>query len=172
MAPVKIALGLKIPTFILMRNPDDAILSYMVHIEKLGVKSGKRNLNANEIAGRLISDWLRYYRFVDSHFSRLTVVFSEAEFKDPLGTIEAVFELSGVRKDLYRSAKFENAHRRFTTRDATKVQGSTSYPSAERNRLKDSYRVIIEKSGKLDEARHLQGRIAARVLSVHSQRLS
>ena len=171
-APIKIALGLKIPTFILMRNPDDAILSYMVHIKQFGVKSAKINLNVNELAGQLISDWLRYYRFVDSQFSRLTVVLSEAGFKDPLGTIENVFELAGVRKDPYRSAKFENAHRQFTTRDVTKAQGSTSYPSAERNRLKDSYRVIIEKSGRLDEARHLHGRIAARVLSVQSQRLS
>ena len=171
-APIKIALSLKIPTFILMRNPDDAILSYMVHIEQLGVKSGKRNLNPNELAGQLTSDWLRYYRFVDSYFSRLTVVLSEAAFKDPLGTIENVFELAGVQKDPYRSAKFEKAHRRFATRDATKAQGSTSYPSAERNRLKDSYRAICEKSGKVEEARQLHRRIAARVLSAQSQRLS
>ena len=145
-----------------MRNPDDAILSHMVQIEKL-IKYERTNSKINDLAGLLIRDWLRYYRFVDSHSSRLTVVLSEKAFKDPLGTIETIFEHAGVGEDLHRSAKLSKAHKQFTTRDATKARGSTSYPSEERNRLKNFYRTFIEKSGRIDEARRLYQKVATRV---------
>ena len=162
-APIKIALNLGIPTFILMRNPEDTVLSYMVHLERFGRKSRRPNANPRRHAERLLNNWLRYYRFVDGHREHLKVILSDEAFKEPIRTVERILEIAGVSRGPRFADKLKKIHTEFVTRDASKAQGSTSYPSAERERMKNSYRECLEESNGLTKARQLYLEMVSRV---------
>lgn len=162
-APIKIALKAGVPTFILVRTPEDTVLSHMVHLEQFGRKSKRINANPRRHAERLLDNWIRYYWFVDRHRKQLKVILSDRAFKKPIREVERMFETACVAKGVDFNDRLKQIHTEFVARDASKAQGSTSYPSEERERMKNWYRACLEEAHGLARARQLYLAMASRV---------
>lgn len=146
-APIRIALDAGVPTFLLMRNPAEAVASYVLHIQSPITQSSKKGRDENKLCELLLEQWWRYYQWVDRLGGDLEVITSERAFSDP--TSVGALVARRTKLDLDSSlieGRWRKFHLAFKERDRTKRQGSTSFPSKLREQQKARVRALIGKN--------------------------
>lgn len=139
-APIKIALRTGLPTFILLRKPDDAVVSYMLHVKSPITESSKKGLGEDDLGDLLLTEWSDYYRWVRNVASQVKVILSEKAFSNPASVAELVAaELGLGLAGSHIDRCWRHFHESFKDRDQTKPQGSTSFPSE----IRESQKAVI-----------------------------
>jgi len=142
-APIKIAIKRHVPVFILMRKPEHAIASYFIHVKDDRSTSSKSDLSEEQLCEILCNEWLTYYEFVGDAQGHLHLIASEAAFENPVVAIEQILNNAGsiVVDDV--AEKWKAFDQEFRVHDATKPQGSTSFPDPSRKIEKIRVRDLI-----------------------------
>jgi len=135
-APIKIAINKKVPTFLLMREPENAIASFFLHVRDPRSTSSKNKLNAKRLCECLATEWFNYYSFVEKQKRRIHVVSADDAFNEPLQAVKRIVELSRLPPFPDLDKRFDEFHDRFKKHDAGKAQGSTSFPDPSREKQK------------------------------------
>jgi hypothetical protein len=75
-AAVKLAFKNDLNTFIIIRNPQDAVLSFLY--TKINRNAGPLKSDRTTLLNELLQEWIEYYSFVYRHINKLTIIqFSE-----------------------------------------------------------------------------------------------
>jgi len=149
---MRIAVEARVPTIVLMREPSDAIASYMLHIKSPITQSSKKGLREDELCEVLLRDWQNYYCWVRRLGPRIKVIISERAFSEPAAV--GKFVAGEIGSDLHDSEierRWDDFHYAFKEKDKTKKQGSTSFPNEVRERQKVEIQAVITGSPRLLE---------------------
>lgn len=142
-APIKIALANDLPTFILVRDPREAVLSNIIQ-KSWATSPPEAILHSRGL--EMISDYVRYYEFVLEHAEQIYVIDSDCAFKSPFAALRRVLDILKIPREPHLNLRWDEFHREFTRRDQTKAQGSTSYPSDARQALKKRLGTTLSES--------------------------
>lgn len=159
-APIKIALRRDVPTIILMREPEAAIASYIVHIYDPRSVSSMSGLNEKDLCLILTSTWLSYYSCVKKLQKRIEIISSEAAFDRPLRAVEKIIESTNLNYGPGLLEEWQIFHDNFQQRDASKAQGSTSFPDKARELQKQAALKILRRQPLLDRCSRLYHELA------------
>lgn len=140
-APIKIAMAREIPVFILIRDPRKAVLSHVVQ-----ASSAQRPPRAvlEQRLRQMINDYVRYYDFVRDQSDQLAVIDSEEAFRDPFHALRDILRFLAIPVSPELQSNWIEFHRAFQQKDKSKRQGSTSYPSEEREQLKVDLNTMLD----------------------------
>ena len=158
-APIKIALQRGVPTFLLLRTPEEAIVSYFLHVRDPRTISSKSCWNDADLCHALSASWLLYYTNVSRFKEKVHVIAAESAFqKSPLA-VKRIVELSRLPDFPGLEEKFFSFHRDFKKRDSSKAQGSTSLPDSSRTEQKEEIRKLVRACTLLGQCREIHGKL-------------
>ena len=160
-APIKIALRRRVPTFLLMRNPEEAISSFFLHLKDPRSSSSKSGWNDNELCHALATSWLLYYTNVSKLKENVHLISADAAFKKPEVAVKRIVEFSRLPDISDLDAKFSSFHQYFKKHDSSKAQGSTSFPDASREQQKEKARKLVRACHLLEQCRSMHNTLMA-----------
>lgn len=157
---LKIALKLKIPTFILIRSPEDAVSSNLYRV----LAGSSRLATHEEIDGIIddliddkITEYIRYYQLVKNNLEVLNVTTFRSCIVNEVGVAQKISEI--VRGHPNNKGRLEGIlqeHKRdMKLKEKKKNSSVSSLPNEERNRFKKEYKIKIKKSKHFSEAKML-----------------
>lgn len=164
LAPLRIAINNKVPSFVLMRSPKDAIASRYLSVRSW--PSSMSELPRDELIDRLVDDWARYYRFCERHLSHVSLIAFEDAVGNTFPYIYRMAELAGFNTDEISEIVFQRFHERFRQRDRSKSQGSTSFPDAIRTKEKEAVLSLVERSSAFEKAVKTYDRLKPQSMAV------
>lgn len=149
-APLKLSLRHGIPTLVLMRKPQQAIASYMVHVSSPRSRSSKQGLSEDRLCALLLTEWIEYYSFVERYSRNLSLLTSEFLFREPLAVFRHISRTGEMNTpDAQLDSAWKRFHQNFELNDQTKGQGSTSFPDPERDQRKAWLIQVVRRSPQL-----------------------
>lgn len=165
LAPLKIAVSKHVPSFVLMRNPKDAIASRLIQIKS--EPGPMQSLPNEEISNRLVKDWQRYYSYCERNASKLAIITFEDAVENPYSCLRCIAETLGIDVSQVDRKRFREFHERFREHDRNKKQGSTSYPDKGRSDSKKSIVPLIENSREYGELVSIYDRLRSRAMEIN-----
>ena len=154
-APIKIALQRGVPTFLLMRNPEEAIASYFIHVRDPRSISSKSRWSDADLCHALTASWLLYYTNVLNFKDKVHLIDADSAFKKPALAVKRIIELSRLSDVPGLEEKFFSFHRDFKKHDSSKAQGSTSFPDSSREERKEEIRKLVRTCHLLEQCRRM-----------------
>ena len=158
-APIKIALQRGVPTFLLMRNPEEAIASYFHHVRDPRSTSSKSRWNDKDLCYALAVSWLLYYTNVSRLKEKIHLISADSAFQKPALAVKRIVELSRLPDISGLDEKFASFDRYFKKHDSSKAQGSTSFPDSSREEQKEEIRKLVRTCALLDQCREIHGKL-------------
>ena len=150
-APIKIALQKEVPTFLLMRNPEEAIASYFQHVRDPRSTSLKSRWNDKDLCYALAVSWLLYYTNVSRLKEEIYLISADSAFQKPELAVKRIVELSRLSDISDLDEKFASFDRYFKKHDSSKAQGSTSFPDSKREEQKNEIRKLVRTCDLLEQ---------------------
>lgn len=136
-APIKIALRNNIPTFILIRDSEEAISSnYLKHYAPKGVIPEELNF---KLLNRMAADYYHYYNFVNNNIERIIIVKFDELINTPVNIVKMVAETMNLKAGDEYSIMEKVKQTSDTYRGATSKYGSSKpniYKEREKNKIK------------------------------------
>ena len=164
LAPLKIAVARRIPSFVLMRTPKHAIASRFLHIKS--TPGRMQALPKDELLIRLVNDWGRYYSYCEQNLSSVSIIRFEDAVANPYTCLRRIAESIGLDEASCDEKRFRDFHRQFREHDRTKKQGSTSYPDEVRSNHKKAIIPLIERSREYGEIISVYNRLRSRAMVI------
>lgn len=132
-AALKIALKLKLPAIVVVRNPFDAIASNLYR------KSTNEGSLTNSLIGEVVNDYINYYNYVDKNRKNILIVHFSDFFKDStFQTLEIIKFLKVEELDGNSiQSKFEDFELKMKSRESKKRNEVSSLPNQKRMEFKD-----------------------------------
>ena len=150
-ATIKLAIKIKIPVIIIIRNPLDCIAS-------LYVMKSPNNLQDRKLLNRLIYDYIEYFNFILSKKKLITFVFFDKVIKNPKIFIDILAETntSLVKQSDYQKLLdiLDNKSLQFKQKEMTEQHAIkySSTPNETRTSLKKIIKEKIMTHPKINEA--------------------
>lgn len=150
-APVKMAARRNVPTFLLIRNPQDALSSFFLHVRDTRTTSSKSSLCDEDLCQSLIVEWLSYYKYAASMIDRIHIISSDSAFRMPDVVVRAIIERSHLPAIPDFEQNFTTFNQKFIRNDSMKAQGSTSFPDPSREVSKEEVKSLLRTFTLFDE---------------------
>ncbi|MDY6994592.1 MAG: sulfotransferase domain-containing protein [Pseudomonadota bacterium] len=132
-APVKVALQRRIPVFILIRDPLEAIPSnYLKYYAQGGVIPDETNVN---LLSKMADDYYHYYNFVNKNREKIFLIEFQELIDNPCQVLKSVADQMGIQ---IRSQELEEKVSEATnTYSGAKTKYGSSKPNIHKEREKD-----------------------------------
>ncbi|MDZ7693162.1 MAG: hypothetical protein U5K69_18920 [Balneolaceae bacterium] len=151
-AGIKLALKQGLPVFIIIRKPEDAIISNLFRVtEKKSLKPSQK------LVDELAFGYVEYYSYVNSRRDTLNILDFSKVTQEPLAMLKKV---APVLSDSKRSdEKFEEQVKRFDERikekEKNKISATSALPNEERKFFKNNHMNLVLSSKHLEKANQL-----------------
>lgn len=163
LAPLKIAVDRRVPACVLLRKPIEAISSRFIQLlGDAGYQSHLGTIGFDRLRW-LLEDWLNYYEYVASSQGDILVIPFEEAIALPWATLNSICEFAEVQVPPDLESRWRVFHAGFASRDASKAQGSTSFPDKRRNELKRPVKEYLSALDEISMANQLYERLSASV---------
>lgn len=135
-AGLKLALNLKLPVFIIIRDPKNAIVSNLFR------KVNFKDLTLDrELIEKLILSYYNYYTFVKKNISKINIIHFESYINDETALVKDIAALGGfeVETDERLRKKIELYKLKMEEKEKEKVDYASSLPNEQRKQFKADY---------------------------------
>lgn len=132
-ASIKMALKKNIPIFILMRSPEDAVVSNMYNkVQK------KKLLPSQKLADELLIQYINYYSFVEKNTDNLSVILFESAIGNKAGFLKKITNRIGHSNSGNYQKIIESFDRRMKEKEKVKITATSALPNDKRKEFKKS----------------------------------
>lgn len=156
-APLKMMLARKVPTFILIRSPLEAVTSnYFKHFSKTNLPE---QVDENVLSLRL-QDWIIYYSYVKNNQNRITIIPFEDLVSNDESIMNEFYILFGENKPDNISALVAELEIEFKKKgNGAKEKYGRGYPTREKELKKSELKGFLASSGLFIEAMEIYDHI-------------
>jgi len=158
-ASIKMALKMNIPVFVLMRLPEDAVVSNMYN------KVQKKSINPDQkLADELLIQYINYYSFVEMNTDKLSVILFESAINDKPGFLEKLTKrINQSNSSTYREI-IQSFDRRMREKEKVKITATSALPNDKRKEFKKSNIQLVTGSEFYNEAERIYQNLAEKAL--------
>ena len=151
-AGIKLALKQNLPVLIVIRKPEDAVISNLFRVTEK-----KRLGPTQKVVDQLMKGYIDFYNYVDSKKDILRILDFSKVTSEPLIILKEVSELlqGDNRSDNELKIQIEKFDKRMKEREKTKINATSALPNEKRKSFKDSYKGLAIKSKFFDEASNI-----------------
>ena len=154
-APIKIALKKKIPVFILVREPKEAITSHYLKTFSLNHETIPKKIN-NGLLKKLTVEYSNYYEFVIKNKFNLEIIFFKDLIRNPLNFVSKLNSIVFNNKFELDFVKLNNLIVNYS--GAKNTLGSSN-PNKVKEKLKKELKVVLFELEEYQRAKSLFNKI-------------
>lgn len=154
---LKIALSYNLKSFILIREPKEAVSSYLF------MKVNEDNFSSiDNLIDRLIISYINYYLLVKEELDSLRILKFESCINDQVLTIKSIAEEIGmdVYNDNFYHEKLKKVQAKMEDKEQKKNSHASSLPDKERNNFKKKFKKRVTKSPHYIQADNLYSELS------------
>src|SRR6056297_2644722 len=132
-ASIKMALEKDVPVFVLMRSPEDAVVSNLYNIvQKKKLVPGKK------LADEMLIQYINYYSIVEKNLNKLSVILFESAIDNKTGFLEIVTKKIDPSNSVNFQEIIQSFDQRMKEKEKVKITATSALPNEKRKEFKKS----------------------------------
>ena len=134
---LKIALRFKLPIFVILREPKDAIISNLYR----NIRDNKRKKPTHKLIEALVISYYNYYLFVSNQIDNINLFVFRKCIKNELLLVQRIAEIADFNKQPNSSLRklLDDYYTNMRQKEASKDPQSSSLPNSQREKFKKEY---------------------------------
>jgi len=158
-ASIKMALEQNVPVFVLMRSPDDSVVSNMYRkVQK------KKLAPSQKLADELLIQYINYYSFVEKNLPKLSVILFESAIDNKIEFLEIVTKKIDPSNSVNFQEIIQSFDQRMKEKEKVKITATSALPNEKRKEFKKSNSQLVTGSKFYDNAVQIFQNIGDNVL--------